>query len=190
MKACALLPSNKLIYMVLYYAIFSNYRFNSTSVHSANWFFCGYVCHFGCDLPWTHPSGLVAVLGPTPLALPYRIYTWLEGGNKGQGKLHISTHRLPCWNASYLSSTLDTNFIYRDKQATRVQCQPPAKPHMPLWGLWPHTLCSHVYCVPTCIMWPSLLSSSPLTRVNTHLILPCTLSASSGPHYLDWVIPH
>ena len=53
----------------------------------------------------THQVGGSAGLNTTSTTLPY---TWLEGWNKGQGNLHISTHRLPRENASYLPSTLDT----------------------------------------------------------------------------------
>ena len=50
------------------------------------------------------------------------VYAWLEGGNKGQDNLHISTHRLPHGNANYLSSTLDTTFNCSGRQAARDQC--------------------------------------------------------------------
>ena len=155
--------------MVLQYTILSSYRFNS-SVHLVNLPSCVYVCHIGCDLPWTHPSGLLAVLGSTPLVLPYPIHGWREGtrGRAISASLPIDCHVgmlatfLHLWMQLYFqwqtSHTLPVPAVNSSLTCPRKACD-----HSPRAIMYTMCLpCDHHCCAQVNIYM--------LTWVNTHIL--------------------
>ena len=120
MKTFALAPSNKLIwYCSTQYSVVIGGTLHQyiQSIYLSMGMFA--------NLAVTYLGPTCQIVGSAGLntASAFLPYTCQEGGNKGQGNLRISTHRPPCGNASYLSSTVDVTFIFCGRQATHYQCQ-------------------------------------------------------------------
>ena len=141
-----------------------------SSAHLADWLSCGNICQFGCDLPWSHPSRLVAVLGSTSLALPWPMRGWREGtrGRAISISLHIDCHMgmlntcLPLW-IQLLTIVVDKPHV---TSASHQQW-----PRMLSRGLWPLAQSLNFLCMPACLHHITIIAvpqANQLLLVNNH----------------------